>query len=97
MSSLNLIAIPPAVFVVLDTIIEYEDVGLLNLMEVAPPRDVARLENDALHKDLGLVVLRNSSANMPIRSASTRRPSRRNSPPRIPPNRKPTEPYAAIA
>src|SRR5215468_11670742 len=42
---LDLIAISPAMLIVLDTIVENKDVGLLNLMKVTAPRDVARLQN----------------------------------------------------
>src|ERR1017187_1016757 len=84
---LDLVAVSPAVLVVLDAVVEDEDVGFLNLMKVAAPRYVTRLKNDTIHNILGLLPVRNSSASRLMRRTSKRRPASWNSPRRIPTGR----------
>ena len=51
------ITIAPAMLVILNIVIKNEYIGLLNLMEIAPPRDVVRLINDTLHGRLGKIMI----------------------------------------
>ena len=47
--SLNTVSIAPTVFVVLNIVVENEDISLLDLMEIASPRNIVRLVNDTVH------------------------------------------------
>ena len=47
--SLNAVPIAPTMFVVLDIVVENEDISLLDLMEIASPRNIVRLINDTFH------------------------------------------------
>lgn len=45
----NAIAVSPAMLIILNVVVKYEHIRLINLMEIAPPRDVGWLQNDAVH------------------------------------------------
>ena len=70
---LDPVAVAPAVLVVLHVVVEDEDVRLLDLVEVAAPGDIRRLE------DARTSPRRPVRASSAIRSASVRSPSSRNS------------------
>ena len=50
MLGLDAVSVPPASVIVLNAIIKDEKVGLPDLIEVATPRDVARLKYDYVHE-----------------------------------------------
>ena len=50
MKRLHTVPIPPAVFVILGVIVKHEDVGFLNLMEVASPGNIRWLKNHTGHE-----------------------------------------------
>jgi hypothetical protein len=52
---LDLVSIPPAMLVVLHVIVKNEEVGAADLVEIAPPRQIGRLQDYNFHSPVEVV------------------------------------------